>query len=164
MFKGKRALIIGVIILIIIGFYVFRGATSSTEPTSEKSAESMKVSSTVVSLAAVSNSGQTGTVTLSDVNGKIDVVANLSGVPAGSVEPIHIHLGSFAQLGGVKYPLSNVTNGVSRTTLEVSLNQILSELPLAINAHRSADELGVYVAWGDITSAMMEKEGAMEGQ
>jgi len=105
--------------------------------------------SVAVVLSAQNDSGESGTVTIIKDNGEIKVAVSLSGAPS-SAQPAHIHIGSCADLGGVKYPLSNVLNGSSETIIDVSLGQLLSELPLAVNVHKSPEEVAVYVACGDI--------------
>jgi hypothetical protein len=102
-------------------------------------------------LAGQNNSGQSGTATIFDVAGKANVILSLNGLPAKALEPAHIHFGSCAQLGDVKYPLSNVATGTSQTILSVSLAELVSQ-PFAINVHKSAAEIGVYVACGDSTN------------
>lgn len=106
----------------------------------------------VVPLATQNNSGQSGTATLMDVNGKTKVTINISGAPADIVQPAHIHTGSCATIGGVKYPLTFPVNGKSETTLDVSIDSLLSQLPLAINIHKSASEASIFVACGDIVN------------
>ncbi len=103
-----------------------------------------------VKLSAQNNSGISGTATLTEVDGKAQVKLALTGGLATLAEPAHIHLGSCAALGDVKYPLSNVLTGKSTTVLNVSLAQLKAGLPLAINVHKSVAEAGVYVACGDI--------------
>lgn len=104
----------------------------------------------IVSLMADNNSGQNGYAEIKEVNGKAKVGIRLSGTPLNSVEPAHIHVGNRPNLGAVKYPLSNVVNGFSETTLGISLDQLLSERPLGINIHKSAAEIGISVASGNL--------------
>ncbi|MCH7604423.1 CHRD domain-containing protein [Patescibacteria group bacterium] len=106
--------------------------------------------SIVVILLAQNDSGESGTATITKDNEEIKVVVSLNGAPS-SAQPAHIHIGSCANLGGVEYPLNNVLNGSSETIIDVSLGQLLSELPLAVNVHKSSEELAVYIACGDIT-------------
>ncbi|OGL72721.1 hypothetical protein A3F28_03290 [Candidatus Uhrbacteria bacterium RIFCSPHIGHO2_12_FULL_57_11] len=101
-------------------------------------------------LSEQNDSGESGTSTISEADGKITIRVDLSGAPADVTQPAHIHLGSCADLGAVKYPLVFSVDGASTTTLEVSLSQLLSALPLAINVHKSGSEAGVYVSCGDI--------------
>ena len=74
----------------------------------------------------------------------------LTGAATSTPQPAHIHIGSCPTPGAVKYPLINVVNGMSDTLLDVSLAQLKSELPLAVNVHKSAAEASVYVACGNI--------------
>ena len=103
---------------------------------------------------AQNDSGESGAVILVEAGGQTQVVIDLSDVPADITQPAHIHTGSCAEIGEVKYPLTGVqkaeTGLVSQTTLDVSFEQFMSELPLAINVHKSQEESGVYVACGDV--------------
>lgn len=77
--------------------------------------------------------------------------------------PIHIHGGTCDELGDVIYPLNPVempdgeTQGnadatsveTSVTTVDVALADLLAE-DYAINAHLSDDEIGTYIACGEI--------------
>ena len=74
----------------------------------------------------------------------------MKGTPKGVAQPAHIHEGSCAKLDPKpKYGLSNVTDGKSSTTVPVSLDT-LTKGGLAINVHKSAEDLKTYVACGDI--------------
>lgn len=91
----------------------------------------------------------------------------------GTPRPGHIHAGSCAELGDVVFALSNatidglaadyapasdsafvgsdaaLTDYISETSLDVSLNEILSA-DHAINFHLSGEEAGTYIACGDL--------------
>ncbi len=107
--------------------------------------------SLTVSLAAQNNSGESGTAQLTDMGGgKTRVVLALSGAPNGVAQPVHIHEGTCATLNPTpKYPLTNLANGKSETVVDVSMSELLSK-PYAINAHKSAQEVSVYVTCGNI--------------
>lgn len=90
--------------------------------------------------------------------------------------PAHIHSGSCAQLGDVVYPLSNVSASalvggtpvagtavgaadaipvqISGTTVPATLASLL-ESPHAINIHESAENIGNYIACGNIGGTMV---------
>ncbi len=107
-----------------------------------------------VSLNGLNNSGQSGTATLTE-QGDSDrtvVTINMSGEQAGANEPAHIHIGACPNPGNVVYPLENVRNGQSSTTIPVSLSALLGRLPLAINVHQSQAQINNYVSCGDITA------------
>ena len=125
--------------------------------------------SVTVTLNPVGNSGISGTAVFTPVgSNQTQVVVKLSGAPAGASEPIHIHTGQCgASLGAVKYPLKNVENGTSTTTVDAAF------LPLwgggfAINAHESAANITNYVACGNLpnmatSQAAMPKSGGIPG-
>src|SRR6185369_16952367 len=47
-----------------------------------------------VALDPQNNSGQSGMVTITEVQGKAKVILNLTGAPSKTLEPAHIHTGS----------------------------------------------------------------------
>jgi hypothetical protein len=91
--------------------------------------------------------------------------------------PAHIHSGSCDQLGDVVVPLNDVTypagehvGAVSAHAVKTSINVV--DMPLqelidgdyAINVHKSADEIDVYIACGDIGGVLIpddDEEGRM---
>lgn len=105
-------------------------------------------------------SGQAGQVVIAAVGtSTLRVIVNLAGKPSGVAQPAHIHLGSCPNPGGIRYPLTNVGNGASQTDIpNMTIKQLLSELPLAINVHKSATEASVYVACGNITDGKVATE------
>ncbi len=107
----------------------------------------------VFNFNAQNNSGLSGTATLSEEDGDVKVSLKLKSSVSGlltSVEPAHIHFGSCANIGGVKYPLDSVVSGKSETTLNVSLAELKAGLPLAINVHKSVAESSIYSACTDL--------------
>lgn len=95
-------------------------------------------------------SGESGMATLTEVNGKVMVNVSLTGAPSNVTQPAHIHLGSCPNPGAIEYPLTSLVNGQSQTTLNVTLGQLKSMEPLAINVHKSVSEVGTYVSCGDL--------------
>src|SRR5205823_14923234 len=107
--------------------------------------------SMIVQLAAENNSGETGTAVLTEVNGKVTVVITVIGEPAGATQPAHIHDGQCGPtLGKVVYPLTNVVNGVSTTTIDATMAQLKSA-KYGINGHKSAAEINVYTFCGNLS-------------
>lgn len=109
------------------------------------------------------NSGESGTAKIFDQDGKATVEITLTGQPQEVAQPAHIHVQSCANLGAVKYPLANVVNGKSETKLNITTDELLGQLPLAINVHKSAQEAGIYVACGDITNGAPASSGTSSG-
>ncbi len=106
-------------------------------------------SSLTVTLNAENGSGENGTATLTQVGGDVKVAISIPNGPAGP-QPAHVHSGTCSALGGVAYPLSSVANGSSTTTIKgVTIDQLLAAKD-AINVHKSANDLGVYVSCGNI--------------
>lgn len=136
-------------LLIIVGVAYF--VKQQPQPTQETQEDAMMMSAKVpVVLAAQNDSGESGEAMLSEIDGQTKITLALNGAPTGVAQPVHIHTGSCAELGGVAYPLTNLQSGLSETMLDMPLDELLAQLPLAINAHKSAEEIGVYVACGDI--------------
>lgn len=107
-----------------------------------------------VKLGAQNDSGQSGSATLIPEGNQTKVVIELSNAPAGTAQPAHIHLGSCDKLNKApKWPLEAVKDGRSVTMLPVALDTILAERA-AINVHKSAAEVQVYVACGNIVAPM----------
>jgi hypothetical protein len=102
-----------------------------------------------VSMTAQNGSGHSGKATLYGEGDKTRVVVALDN-PAPGPEPAHVHLGSCPEPNATPlYPLSAVENGKSETVLDLNLGALLSE-PMAINVHKSPQEVPTYVSCGDI--------------
>src|SRR3989338_439841 len=132
-------------------FFVFGEDSDQTgEDTGEDAEEENETNELTINLSEQNNSSETGTATLVEENGQVVVTLNLTGFAENVSQPAHIHLGVCPDVGAVKYPLTNVLDGVSVTTLDVTLAQLENELPLGINIHKSAEEASVYVSCGDV--------------
>lgn len=94
---------------------------------------------------------ESGTAVITDEgNGLSQVVVSITGEPAAADEPAIIYTGSCSLLGGKVYPLNNVIQGFSTTTLAVSLSEMLGQqLPLALNIDESSQG-ATSTACGDI--------------
>lgn len=155
--KNLTYAVIGILVLVGLWFLVFNKPSQPTpqpEPVTEQkqATESATPPAEItVTLSEKNDSGESGIATLMEVDGKVQVTLAISGAPAGVTQPAHIHVGSCPDVGAVKYPLTSPVDGVSETVLDVSLDQLRSELPLGINVHKSATEVKVYVACGDLT-------------
>jgi hypothetical protein len=103
-----------------------------------------------VQLAPQSNSGESGTATLSEQGTKTKVVVAVTGQPTGVAQPLHIHKGTCSQLDPKPaYGLATLTNGKSETTVDVSLTALKAG-GFAINGHKSAQDVKTYVFCGNI--------------
>jgi uncharacterized cupredoxin-like copper-binding protein len=93
---------------------------------------------------------------------------------AAPPRPVHIHSGNCAQLGDVVQPLNDLTEAtgarVGQAGRAVVTQSSYTEVPLsldamltadhAINAHLSAEEIGTYIACGDI-GGMLTDQGTL---
>ncbi|HVC32931.1 MAG TPA: hypothetical protein VNL16_05425 [Chloroflexota bacterium] len=96
------------------------------------------------------NSGISGTAQLIPTGNQTRVVITEKGEPSGASEPAHIHAGQCGPtLGKIVYPLKNVEDGTSETTVNAPLSAVTSG-QYAINVHESAKNLGTTVACGNI--------------
>jgi hypothetical protein len=117
-------------------------------------AKPSQASPLTITLATLNNSGESGTAVLTDLgNGQTKVDVTITGEPAGGSHPMHIHTGQCGPtLGPVVYPLTNVVNGTSTTTITVTLAALMDGNH-AVNVHLSKDQIGTYVACGNIPVA-----------
>jgi len=162
--RGAVAGILGIIVLVaaIAGLiYFVNQPEGENTPTPVSNDDSMKMPAPMmnITLAAVKNSGQSGTALLKDMNGKTQVSISLTGgtstqaLPAGR-QAAHIHDGTCEKTGGIHEPLTPVENGASVTILNEPLSHFLLDLEagdLYINVHKSETDLAV-VACGNIVT------------
>lgn len=143
----KRALLI-----VVAGIVL--SACSPTPPTNPPvpTSDSMEPAGNtwIVPLTAQNDSGQNGTLTMTETDGKVTAVLALTGGEFTAPQPAHIHTGACPNPGAVKWPLTNVVNNASTTTLDVSLAELRAAGALAVNVHKSAQESSVYTACGDL--------------
>lgn len=106
-----------------------------------------------VDLKSQNGSGETGTATLEQKGDDVLVTVHMKNAVA-STQPIHIHPGTCANLNPKpKYPLKNVVDGTSTTTLTGMKLSDLQTGDFAINVHESPTNISHYVACGDIPKA-----------
>ena len=105
----------------------------------------------VVQIGQMSDSGQTGTATLtSTIDNKTQVMIELKGEPPDAQEPAHIHTGTCKKLNPKPaYPLTDVVGGTSTTTINASLASLQTGR-FSVNVHESTQNFGRYVACGTI--------------
>lgn len=103
----------------------------------------------VINLHTLNDSGVTGTVSFGDLGGRTGVEIAVD--PGGNPDmPAHIHPGTCDNLTPQpKYPLENVQNGISKTVVPASMNELFAG-NLAVNVHKSNDDLKTYTACVEI--------------
>ena len=115
-----------------------------------------------VRMGAQNKSGETGTARLTPQGDQTKVEISLKGAPKGTPQPAHIHEGTCAKLDPKpKQGLENVVDGKSSTVVPMSL-ETLTAGKLAINVHKSTDDIKTYVACGNIRKGggMAKKTGS----
>jgi hypothetical protein len=103
-----------------------------------------------IALEQTGVSGQSGTAIFESAGDSTRVTITMIGKKSTVPQPSHIHLGKCPTPGNVKYPLNNVVDGKSVTTLAVKIDDLFSMLPLAVNVHKSVEEASIYTACGDL--------------
>lgn len=104
-----------------------------------------------VELSEMNGSGQNGFATLASWDDQTSVAVSVASGEEGVAQPAHIHSGTCEELGGVEFPLTNVMDGQSVIVLDVSWDELMAMTGgLAINLHKSADEVNVYTSCGTI--------------
>lgn len=141
--------IVGIVVLAGLLFFFFRQSQPTTI-VEEVAPPVDTASEAVFSLAQQNGSGESGSATFREVDGQVVVTLELTGAPEGVAQPAHIHVGNCPDVGAVTYPLESPVNGQSETTLDVTFEQLRSELPLAVNVHKSQAEASVYVSCADL--------------
>lgn len=104
----------------------------------------------LIQLTTLNNSGVTGNVSMTDLGtGKTRVEVTVD--PAGHPDmPAHIHPGTCdALVPQPKFPLENVRAGHSVTEVPASLGELVGG-NLAVNLHKSVDDLKTYTACADL--------------
>lgn len=109
-------------------------------------------------LKAQNNSDQNGVMTVVDDQGKAKVILKIASGAKDVAQPAHLHVGACPTPGAIAYPLSSVVNGTSETTLAISTKELMNKLPLAVNVHKSAEDLKTYVSCGDVVKDTAEPE------
>ena len=153
---------------------VLAGCSSSSQPVVEQPAVDTTAPTTIdqttapaaaasvtVELASQNKSGQTGSATFEDVGGtKTKVTLTLTGGTFTEDQPAHIHAGTCAKPGAVKYSLTNVVGGTSETTVDAPMNSLWNG-DLLVNVHKSAKESTIYTACGELKAP--ESDSSMSG-
>ena len=99
----------------------------------------------MIALSEMNDSGQTGIAILTARGDKTEVVLLAT---AGISQANHIHTGSCKNLGSVAYPLTDMANGRSVTTVDVTLASLRTG-GFAINLH-NATNASIYTSCGDL--------------
>ena len=134
-----KLIVIIVIAAAVLGVILYAGQQGggtlpSAAPKAQQRAQSQP-RSVELPLLEQNKSGISGMVKMTEVEGKLMVMVDVKGAPTGVSQPAHIHLGRCPGVGEVKYPLTNLTNGKSETTLNTTIDMLKEQLPLSLNVN-----------------------------
>jgi hypothetical protein len=147
----RRSIIAAVTAVLALGLVVAGCGGSDGESSGNTTAGSGDSGGTVtVKLDEQNGSGESGTATLTAEGASTKVVLELENPASPDPQPAHIHKGTCAELDPTPaYPLTNVEDGKSDTTVNVALDELKSG-EFAINVHKSEPEIKTYVSCGNI--------------
>lgn len=134
----------------VLGAAILVASTGQTMAPSGGGGMMMMKTPESITMKAQNGSGETGTTTLKDTPKGLVVTIHIKN--AKGPQPAHIHQGSCANLNPKpEYPLHNVINGMSVTTVKgVTIGELNGKS--AINVHRSLTDIPTYVSCGDIVA------------
>ncbi len=125
-----------------------QGTTGSSGHMGRTGGMMMMKAPLTVPMKALGGSGETGSAVLRDTAKGLVVTIHIKN--AKGPQPAHIHKGSCAKLDPKpEYPLHNVVNGMSVTTVPgVTIGELIGKS--AINVHKSLTDIPTYVSCGDV--------------
>lgn len=137
--------------LMSAGSVAARGAVVAIVAVVLAACSAANADSVTLELMPLNDSGVSGTVRLSALDGDSTLVV-IEVDPAGHLNmPGHVHPGTCADLvPQPKYALESVRNGQSRTEVAASLEDLLAG-GQAINLHLSNEQMDIYSACVDLS-------------
>jgi hypothetical protein len=130
-------------------------AADTVKPAGDQASPQSDASSTAqapvtVKLQPKDDSGVSGTATLTPQGNQTRVVVKLDDSKSTVAQPVHFHAGTCAKLDPKPmYPLTDVIDGISTSMVSASVSELASG-KYAINVHKSAAEVKVSVACGNV--------------
>lgn len=150
-----RNLVIGalaLIALVVVGLMVFNAQNGQFNfPEGSPLPTISPVNVMNVTLDEVNNSGQSGNAIVREENGQTHISIILSGELSDIPQPAHIHVGNCPDVGEIVYPLNDVVNGRSETTINATFDMLRAQEPLGINLHKSANEINIATSCGNLS-------------
>lgn len=111
--------------------------------------QATEAASRTATFTTLNDSGVAGTVTFRGAGSRTEV--SIAVAPGGNPDmPAHIHPGTCDDLTPQpKFPLENVRNGTSVTVVPATVDELFAG-NLAVNIHKSNDDLRTYTACVDL--------------
>jgi hypothetical protein len=141
----KKALItvVSLILIILVIFLITRDNDSDQLDTDNNSAATQE---TTLEVGSYGDSQVSGQAIVQGLNEKTRISLDLSTPNTGGSQMAYIHSGTCESLGGIKYPLNFQAGIKSDTILDVPLDELKTQQPLAIQVHKSSTEFNKLVA------------------
>jgi len=155
----KLPLIAALVSGLALGGLTFAQDKDKTEKKKKSAAKAV-----TVRLQEQNKSGQSGTARLTPAGeGKTKVEISMKGAPKGTPQPAHIHEGSCPNPDPKpRYPLQDVTDGKSSSEVAADI-KALTAGKMAINVHKSKEDIKTYVACGNIRAGGSPKKASSKG-
>lgn len=100
-----------------------------------------------IDMQEVDESGQSGSANITSDGEQVIVAIEIDAGPDGEPQPLNIHDGTCRDLGEVAYPLEDVVDGMSESSADISLSDIISgEYAIVVSQAEGEDD--VIVACG----------------
>lgn len=150
---------------VLLGGLVLIGGSMAGGPAHVALAQEATAGDAKVILKSVNDSGVVGVASLTAMEGRTVVQIQMDG--AMGDHPTHIHQGSCDDLDpNPEFPLTNVQlasaglTGISDTTIDEPLQDLLATEHLIL-VHRSAKDIGTYIACGNIVAGLLSVDEAL---
>lgn len=150
----KKSLIWVIVVIIVILALVYFGGlwpkkASQENQLPDQNEDITGAESFSVELFMKNESGQAGWAIFTKEADGTKIVVNSWGFPESREQPADIRSGSCEESGAQKYALNHLAGGKSETIISESIDDILSQSPVAINLYRSNQDKQV-VSCGSI--------------
>lgn len=142
-------ILISIVVVLFITFIQYKKDTTSNI-TPAPTASNLEAKNFSIVLNPQNNSGESGIVLFEKLGDKTLVKINLVGFQSDISQSVHFHKGSCDKPLTVKHKINDVINGKSETVLDVKLEDLLKDLPLVVNVHKSFEEDDIHTACGEV--------------
>lgn len=138
------------IVVAVVAVIFILGSTANTDNTNQNTNTSTSAATSAepniepkeitIMMSDQNGSGQMGTAKITEIDGRAKLTLQLVGGPNNISQPAHVHDGTCQVLGTIKYPLTTMRNGGSETILPIPFADLMDQLPLAVDVHKSLSE------------------------
>jgi|GEM_PF-6742984 len=104
----------------------------------------------IFSLLERNNSGEGGVAVLEEVGGRTKLTIDLLGGPVDTSQPARILLGNCQDKGRIMYNLNPIINGGSETIIDLTIDELTSDLPVSISVYAESGNPETETACGEM--------------